>query len=326
MLPKHLYPYLLTPAYKDYIWGGTRIPERYHRDGTPTPCAESWEVSDRPEGESTIQNGPYAGESLSALMTTLGPALVGRHYEAGHLPLLIKLIDAKQHLSVQVHPNDVTAPRFDAEAKTEMWYVLAASPDAQIYAGLKPGTTQAAFRAAMANDSCGDLLQAIPAIPGQAIFVPGGKVHAIGAGCLLLEVQQNSNTTYRVYDWGRVGSDGQPRETHQTQALGVIDWDNIAPEVIPAGAPVELQNGTICDILRSPFFTMRRLELSGPEVIGQTGDSFTAIFSESGRATISAGEGSLSLPEGASCLLPAALPDYTLTPEGDTTRLILMTR
>ena len=320
----HLYPYLLQPAYKDYIWGGTRIPERFNRDNTPTPCAESWEVSDRPEGESTIKNGPYAGMSLSTLVTTLGPALLGPTHQDGPLPLLIKLIDAREHLSVQVHPNDATAPLFDAEAKTEMWVVLAAAPDAKIFAGLKPGTTHEQFQTALANNSCEELLQSVPAIPGQAIFVPGGKVHAIGAGCLLLEVQQNSNTTYRVYDWGRVGTDGQPRETHQAQALGVIDWSNVTPEVVPPATPVDLPHGTICDILRSPLFTVRRLDLTGPETIDLTGDSFTAIFSESGRATITAGEGSIILPEGATCLLPAAIDQVTITPESDT-RLILIT-
>jgi mannose-6-phosphate isomerase len=326
MKPTHLYPYLLTPAYKDYIWGGTRIPEIYHRAGTPTPCAESWEVSDRSEGESIVQNGPCQGVKLSDLIKDLGPALVGPHHTEGPFPLLIKLIDAKQHLSVQVHPDDATAPLFDAEAKSEMWVVLDATPGAKIYAGLKPGTTKELFLEALDQARLETVLQAVPAIPGQTIFVPGGKVHAIGAGCLLLEVQQNSNTTYRIDDWGRVGADGNPRETHREQALGVIDWQHIAPEVVPPGAPLSLENGTMRDLLRCPLFTTRQLELTGPEVIENDGDSFLVCFCETGGATLTAGEVTVELTAGATCLLPAALDSCTIAPRGQSARLILINK
>ncbi len=321
------YPLLLQPVYKDYIWGGNRIARRYDREGTPGVCAESWEIADRPEGMSTVINGELKGKTLHELVGEMGEQLLGNGCQETVFPLLIKLIDAKLDLSVQVHPNDENADVTGGEAKTEMWYALDAEPDATIYAGLKPNTTQDSFEAALEQ---GDLetvaLAKIPARPGRAVFVPGGRVHAIGAGCLLLEIQQNSNTTYRVYDWGRVGNDGKPRELHLEQALQVIDWDNAAPEVVPPRPRATDGVNPWWEIIQCPFFKTARVELHEPEEVTHTGDSFHALFVTKGSVLIGANGVMASAPAGTSCLVPAAATNYTLTPIGGAATVVQITR
>ena len=311
------YPLLLQPVYKDYIWGGDRLARRYGRTDTPNICAESWEVTDRPEGMSVVINGSLKGKTLHELVETMGEQLLGSHRGQSVFPLLIKVIDAKLDLSVQVHPNDNNAHTTGGQAKTEMWYILAADPDAKIYAGLKPGVTQEVFEAAMEEGTLETVaLAEVPAKPGRAIFVPGGRVHAIGAGCLLLEIQQNSNTTYRVYDWGRTGQDGKPRETHIEQAIQVIDWENAAPEVVPP-RPLATDGPNLWyAIIRCPFFSTARVELSEPEEVSHDGNSFHALFVTNGTVLVGANGVMASASAGTSCVVPAAATYYTLTPVG----------
>ncbi len=320
------YPILLKPAYKDYIWGGNRIRERYGRTVPLEVCAESWEISDRPEGMGVVTNGAYAGRTLGELVAAFGQPLVGADHTGGPFPLLIKLIDARDDLSVQVHPNNANAALTGGEPKTEMWVILDAAPGARIYAGLQPGTTRESFLAALHAKRLGrDVLTAVLAVPGQAIFVPGGRVHAIGAGCLLLEVQQNSNTTHRVYDWDRGGADGRPRELHIEQALAVIDWERAEPEVI---TPVTATRGDGWErrpIITCPFFQTTAYTLTAGCTFTNSGDSFHAIFIAAGHASIAGGTESVTLAAGSSCLLPAGLPTYTVTPKAGPLHLIHIT-
>ncbi len=322
-----IYPLLLQPVYKDYIWGGKRITRHYGREGTPDVCAESWEVADRPEGMSTVINGTLKGQTLHELVETMGERLLGSGCCDTMFPLLIKVIDAKQDLSVQVHPNDDNAHTTGGEAKTEMWYVLDAEPNATIYAGLKPGVTQQAFEAALAEGELETVaLAKVPASPGRAVFVPGGRVHAIGAGCLLLEIQQNSNTTYRVYDWGRVGNDGNPRELHMQQALQVIDWKNAAPEVVPPQPRTPTGANQWWEIIHCPFFKTARAELREPEEVTHDGSSFHALFVTKGTVLIGANGVMASASVGTSCVVPAAATNYTLTPVGGAASIFQITR
>jgi len=321
------YPLLLQPVYKDYIWGGNRISQRYGRQNTPKICAESWEIADRPEGMSVVTNGNYKGRSLRELVQSMGADLLGHNYtESDIFPLLIKMIDAKKDLSVQVHPNDNNAHLTGGEAKTEMWYVLDAEPNAMIYAGLKPGITQAAFETALAKNTLETVaLAKVPAKPGRTVFVPGGRVHAIGAGCLLLEIQQNSNTTYRVHDWGRVGNDGKPRETHLEKALQVIDWENSAPEIVPSKLLEVESKNQWWSIIDCPFFVTKRIELSQPEEISHDGNSFHALFVTKGTALIGANGVMASASAGTSCLVPAVATNYTITPLAGSATVIQIT-
>ena len=174
---------------------------------------------------SVVSNGPLTGKSFSSVLREDPRSFLGSRVSGNRFPLLIKLIDARQKLSVQVHPNDATAAEFGGEAKTEMWYLLGDN-DARVYCGLKDGITRESFLRAVAEGTSGDTMRPVPVQKGDAVFVRGGRVHAIDEGCLILEIQQNSNTTYRIYDWGRMGNDGKPRELHIEQAINVISWDD----------------------------------------------------------------------------------------------------
>jgi mannose-6-phosphate isomerase len=251
-------------------------------------------------------------------------AMLGSGEPSEVFPLLVKIIDAKQRLSVQVHPNDESAAAYGGEAKTEMWYVLASDPGAQVYAGLKPGTTPERFRRALEEVRLEELLTAIPANPGEAIFIPGGCVHAICQGCLLLEIQQNSNTTYRVYDWGRMGKDGKPRPLHVEQAFQVIDWDRSCEPIRP-GTPVDAGPNAHRRIVKSPYFEVTRLDLGDQESVTHGGESFHILFVANGTVDITGDWPPETLTPGTSCLVPAAARDYALVP-GDKATVLRITR
>ncbi len=209
-MENNLYPLKFEPVYKNYPWGGSRIPETYHRNVPAGIYAESWEISDHDDGMSVVSNGPLAGQALHDILKNNPGGILGTNVPGTRFPLLIKLIDAKQKLSVQVHPNDETAAHFGGEAKTEMWYLLGDNKT-QIYCGLNEGITKESFLQAVEDGTSGKTMRRVPVEKDSAVFVRGGRIHAIDTGCLILEIQQNSNTTYRIYDWGRMGNDGKPR-------------------------------------------------------------------------------------------------------------------
>ena len=309
-----MYPLLFTPVYKDYIWGGNRIPRLYGRETSADVCAESWEVADRPEGMSIVRNGALAGRSLHGLVEEYGSDIVGRGRKTAVFPLLIKIIDAARKLSVQVHPDDESAARYGGEAKTEMWYVLDAEPGARVFVGLTPGTGPAQFREAVEKARLEEVLKPLPVRPGDAVFVPGGRVHAIGEGCLLLEVQQNSNTTYRVYDWGRNGRDGKPRSLHIEEALRVIRWRDAHPSLAEPAKAASLNGVLLQRILACAYFVVERIDLAARGLFRNSGAGFHTLFVESGTVAIEGGGVSEALSRGTSCLLPAALELYTIEP------------
>lgn len=310
---KDIYPFLLEPEYKDYIWGGSRIPARFMRDLPGGIYAESWEVSDRPEGPSTIVNGSLAGMKLPELLRSLGVPVAGRLARDGRFPLLMKIIDAAENLSVQVHPHDSNAHLTGGEPKTEMWYVLEADEDARIYAGLKNGVTKDAFRQAIESNSLDQALNSFKAVKGDVYFIPGGRVHAIGSGCLLLELQQNSNTTYRVYDWGRVDSSGKSRPLHIEEAMRVINWNDTDS---PLCKCVKKHAGDGYDealLLDTQWFTLEKIDLRGSVTRETDGSGFRALFSESGSFSVRWDGGEVMCPMGRSCLIPAAIRNWTLS-------------
>lgn len=315
-------PMRLEPVYRAYPWGGDRIPRRYGRDLPPGRYAESWELSARPDGSSRIASGPRTGQSLSALVQEAGAHLLGTAAADGRLPLLVKLIDARERLSVQVHPDDETAACRGGEAKTEMWIVLAAEPGARVFAGFRAGASSAELREALVDGRAEEVLQSLPVRAGDAVFIPGGRVHAIGEGCLLLEVQQNSDTTYRLYDWDRVGSDGPPRELHVAKAMEAIRWEDAgeAARIVPR--PGRLPSGRPTEVLRDgPYFRVERGDLDGPESFPGDDRTFQALFIEAGRAVLSWAGGALPLAAGVTTLIPAGRP-WRLEPDGPTVRWI----
>lgn len=222
------YPLRTTPLFQDYLWGGRKLQSELQK---PIPAegvwAESWEVIDHPQHQSIITNGPLAGKQLREVAQTYGTWLFGRHSaQLTALPLLFKYLDCQRVLSVQVHPNDEYAARMTPPdlGKTEAWYILQAEPGAKLYAGLKTGVRPEDLRQAVVAGRSEECLHELEPRVGDCLFIPAGTVHALGAGLLVAEIQQASNTTFRLYDWGRVGSDGQPRPLHIEQALDVIDF------------------------------------------------------------------------------------------------------
>jgi mannose-6-phosphate isomerase len=309
-----LYPLVLDPAYKDYVWGGSRIPALFDRPLPPGIYAESWELSDRAEGMSHIANGVWKGAPLADLVARGGDSLLGRGRTSAAFPLLVKLIDARERLSIQVHPDDASATAGFGEAKTEAWHILHAQPGAQVFAGLKPGTTDSGFLAALRENRLEDCLQAFPVTAGDTIFIPGGRIHAICEGLVLLEVQQNSNTTYRVYDWGRVGKDGKPRDLHLEQALRVIRWEDPAPVTVRPRLLASAGSARVEELVACAHFVLERLDLVADLPVHHGGSSFHALFTQSGALDVSSDAGTVRVPRGRTCLIPAALNRYTLTP------------
>lgn len=309
-----LYPFILEPAYKDYIWGGSRIPSLFKRNVPAGIYAESWEISDRPEGMSHVGNGALKGESLANLISQFGVSLLGRGIRTPSFPLLVKLIDAKERLSIQVHPDDEKALQGVGEAKTEAWHILDAPAGGQVFAGLKPGMNEASFLSAQKNNELEATLQAVPVSAGDTIFIPGGRVHAICEGLLILEVQQNSNTTYRVYDWGRVDKSGKPRELHLDQALKVIRWSDPAPVKTTPNVLSTKPGAGVTELVTSPYFRLEKLELGAPFFVQHDGASFHALFTGHDEIQIMSDAGTENIPAGRTCLIPAALDRYTIKP------------
>jgi len=306
------YPLTFKPVYKDYPWGGSRIPETFNRDVPNGIYAESWEISDHDDGMSIVSNGALAGKSIREILKESPKEIMGSEVVGTNFPLLIKLIDAKQKLSVQVHPNDETAEEFGGEAKTEMWYLLGDNPT-QVYCGLNDGITKESFRQAIENGTSGDTMHPVPVQKDSAVFVRGGRVHAIDAGCLILEIQQNSNTTYRLYDWGRMGNNGKPRDLHIEQAINVINWNDNEDPLVEPKVLVDTDTFQCLEVLKCEYFQLEKLTFRTPLEVPMSGKTFHALFVSEGEASIEWEGGCLSTPAGTSILVPAALPAYTLT-------------
>lgn len=224
-------PLIFEPLFMERVWGGRRLETLF---GKRLPqCArigESWEIVDREEAQSVVHEGPLRGTTLHELWTEHREVIFGRGLpDSPRFPLLCKLLDAQERLSLQVHPPAAVAESLGGEPKTEMWYVVDALLDSDLYAGVVPGVTRESFDEAIHEGRVADQIHKVPVKKGDAIFIPSGRVHAIGAGNLIVEVQQNSDTTYRVFDWNRIGPDGQRRELHVAESLESITFDDVEP-------------------------------------------------------------------------------------------------
>jgi len=232
-------PITFQPLYMERVWGGRELERVYGRDlpAALLPIGESWEMVDREHEQSMVDGGVMAGCSLHELWTTRREEIFGAGLaDEERFPLLIKVLDAREDLSLQVHPPEGLAARLGGDPKTEMWFIAECDPGAQLYVGLRQGVTKERFEQAIANGTAAECVHAIRPAPGDSIFIPSGRLHAIGAGFLIHEIQQNSDTTYRVFDWNRSGLDGRPRALHVDQALASIDFNDIEPTMdLPAG-------------------------------------------------------------------------------------------
>ena len=219
------YPFILQPSGKDYLWGGQRLNTEFEKQIDLDPLAETWECSTHPDGPSIVKTGGFKGQTLSKVISDNPQFLGARHSEDKTLPILIKFIDAKSDLSVQVHPNDEYAKVHENGqlGKTEMWYVLDATKDARLVYGLKKDCTKEQIRESIEKGKLSNLLQSVKVKKDDLFFIEAGTIHAIGAGCLIAEIQENSNLTYRLYDYDRVGKDGKKRELHIDKSLKVAN-------------------------------------------------------------------------------------------------------
>ncbi len=253
----------LAPLYMDRVWGGRQLETRYGRPlpEASIPYGESWEVVDRPGEQSVVQGGPLDGRTLHELWTQHREDIFGTSAPASErFPLLIKILDAKETLSLQVHPPASEAAALGGEPKTEMWVIAAAAPGACLYAGVTQGTTRDSFAAALADGTVAELVPQLPVQEGDFIFIPSGRLHAIGAGLLIFEIQQNSDTTYRVFDWNRMGLDGKPRTLHVEESLRCINFADTAPAL---GQPAADGLLTACD-----SFVVHRREAAPGSAVG----------------------------------------------------------
>jgi len=273
-------PLIFTPVYKDYLWGGSRIAEQFKRENTPDICAESWEISAHPDGMSIVTGGSFKGSSLDDLVKQFGTELTGTIApQSDRFPLLFKIIDARSKLSVQVHPNNSNAHLTNGQPKTEMWYFLACDPGSRIYAGLSAGTTRAAFEEKLGRGEIEECLHVLPTREGDSIFIPSGRLHAIGEGNLIVEIQQNSDTTYRVFDWNRAGLDGKPRALHLEESMLSTDFEDFAPALAHVDAGV---------IAECEHFRVEKKNLGGATDLRPPG-SFALVTVIDGRAVCGSG-------------------------------------
>ncbi len=322
---KDLYPLLFEPVLKDYIWGGRTL-EKLGRSLPPQgPIAESWEIAGHENGTTMVTNGRFAGLSLAELHAQLGLALIGSRsawaQERGKFPLLIKLLDASRPLSVQVHPKDDYALAHEGNelGKTEMWVVLDADPGAELILGVRKGTTREAFRAAIAAGELAPYMHRLPVKAGDHICVPAGTLHAIMGGILIAEILQNSDTTYRVYDWNRLGADGRPRPLHIEQSLDVINFEQVEPSLKPATLLSE-ENGVRRELLcANEYFVTERLTLrEGAIFAGELDGRTLEIWGVLDGAVLI---NDVRLSAVQFSLLPAALGAYTVTARTPSTLL-----
>ena len=313
-------PMRMQPVYKQRVWGGRRLADLFGKDvPADGPIGESWELADHPNGRSLVADGPFAGKTLRWLLEHHGPAVVGRaemaRGAAARFPILVKFIDAADRLSVQVHPDDAAAAaHHEGESgKTECWVVVAAGPDAWVVDGLAPGTTRETLGEALRAGTIRDLLVVRNVAPGDVVWIPAGHVHAAGPDLLLAEVQQNSDLTYRLYDWDRAGLDGKPRDLHVEAALETIAFEGEAAPSGGRGRTISETGLEIEHLADCHAFSLSRVRLDRRPWAAGTGGTFAAVVVLEGRATLVAGEGETALLPGVTVLVPADAGEYAFT-------------
>jgi mannose-6-phosphate isomerase len=308
-----LYPLTFRPVFKRYLWGGRWLGSVLGKPiGPESDYAESWEVADHEQGQSIVADGPLAGTTLHELVMSRGAELLGRHAPQPRFPLLFKFLDCQRDLSVQVHPDDAVAAKLTPPdlGKTEAWVILDAQPGSRVYAGLRGGCDEAVLREAIGGGAIEQCLHSFEPRSGDCIFIPAGTVHALGAGLLVAEIQQASDTTYRLYDWGRVGPDGQPRKLHVEEALAVIDFSavNVLPVQPSSGAGPNVERLVACD-----RFVLDRWTLAAQERL-ELNERCHLISVIDGALTINSSAGRIVLRLGKTALLPACVGNVELQP------------
>jgi mannose-6-phosphate isomerase len=306
-------PLVFRPIFMERMWGGRRLESKFGKNLPPHKrIGESWEIVDRPEAQSVVDGGPFDGKTLHELWTEDRSSIFGNVPNAPRFPLLIKLLDAQEKLSLQVHPPEKVATKVGGEPKTEFWYVAAADPGAELFLGFRELITREQFERALDKGTVEDCVQKICVKTGDAMFLPAGRLHAVSAGNLLIEIQQNSDTTYRAFDWNRIDSTtGKPRELHLEQTFQCIEFNDVAPKLVkPEG---EL-------LVRHELFEVEKWNLDQPREIG-TRRQFAIVCCLSGSLRC----GDVNISPGGFFLVPASLPDQKLQPQRKETSLLRIT-
>jgi mannose-6-phosphate isomerase len=306
-------PLRFEPLFRRYLWGGRRLADMLGKPiGAGDDYAESWEIVDHDDDQSIVQHGPAAGKSLAQLVASHCSELLGRHAPRERFPLLMKFLDCNKTLSVQVHPNDEQASHQSPPdlGKTEAWLVLHALPDSRIYAGLRPGVTSADLALAIAEGRCEECLHQFPVAPGDCVFIPAGTVHALGAGLVIAEIQQASDTTFRLFDWNRVDKEGNARPLHIEQSLAVIDFERgpVSPQQPqPTSAP-HRERLVACD-----KFVLDRCRCDEPVVLGGD-DRCHLVVVLAGELALQEDPAQVPLRMGECALVPAACGEIAAAP------------
>lgn len=308
----------LKPITKDYIWGGTRLKDEFGLECESERCAEGWMLSCHPDGRCRADGGLFDGQSLAEILTA-HPSFMGKHAKNfNRFPLLIKLIDARDDLSVQVHPDDEYALEAeDSQGKTELWYIIDAEPDAKLIYGFSEELTQEQFYNAIVDGTLLDKLNYCPVKAGDVFFIEAGTVHAIGKGILIAEIQQNSNATYRVFDYGRLGADGNPRQLHIDKAIDVAV--TVPPHIAPGPKTELTEVDTRMESVLGDckYFKTVLVKTDLPTHIEVTEDSFVSVLMISGKAKFFGDEDSITLEKGDSAFIPAGFGKVTISGEAE---------
>ena len=306
---------LIAPC-KDYIWGGNRLREEYGKKLDSDKIAESWELSCHKDGQSVIDGGEFGGKTLSEFIEAKGKtAVLGTNCNRfEYFPILIKLIDAKDNLSVQVHPSNEYALKVEGEyGKTEMWYIVDCNEGAELLYGFKHEISKEEFAQRIKENTLLEVANNVPVHKGDVFFIESGTLHAIGKGILIAEIQQNSNTTYRVYDYGRVGNDGKPRELHVEKALDVTE--RIPPKypTTAQGQPEKVEGGEKTLLRTCEYFNVNKLEIDGTMTLNADEKSFKSLLFLDGKAEIKCADGVQTAVKGESFFVPAGSGEFTVT-------------
>lgn len=311
-----MYPLLLKPPIRSYLWGGSRLKEEYGLESENEKIAEAWLLSEKNDSCGIVLNGEYGGKSFSDVLSLWGAEALGKNCARfDEFPLLIKLIDANKSLSVQVHPDDAYAKKHGGSGKTEMWYVIDCEDGANLIYGFKKNISREELCERIENETLLEVCNTVPVHRGDVFFIPAGTLHAIGSGILIAEVQQNSDTTYRVYDYGRVDANGRTRELHIDKALDVTE---LCEPTLPYGAIGKIRKydyGTVRELAQCEFFNVELLKLDGTAEM-KNDDSFLSVAVLSGEIDVGWNGGELKVTKGASIFVPAKI-NITLSGNGE---------
>ena len=313
-MEKHIYPLILAPVFKDYIWGGNKLKTNFNKKTDLTPLAESWELAAHKDGDCIIINGICCGMRLSEYAKTYPSAISISHKNRDNFPILIKLIDATDNLSVQVHPDDEYAALHEcSKGKTEMWHILDCEPQSFIFLGFKQDVSKEEFKKRIEHNTLIDVLNRVFVKPGDTFFIAPNTLHAIGRGIVLAEIQQNSNITYRIYDYGRKDKNGRSRELHIEKATEITSLHQNQNNEIEDNTIIYKNDRKETNLCSCQYFSVRKIEIFGSTAGTSTDKNFRHLLCTGGTGTLSCSGENYKLSKGDSILMPAGNYSFSIS-------------